>query len=275
MHDVINLLDYSEADGKDSDGKLNAEDEGKLKGNGDGVLKGEEYANVRGPLTRALSDYSPDIVDIISGDGPANRAGDDNALAAGDESQIQNSRSSVLRVLRGVSEDHENYFHLHESQRLYMAEQLTTEDYSNPDDLQNRAAKIGEVHGAINAIGGDLDLSARDAELSEAGDRRVYGYHVIGAAVTGIPVVGDIAQRSVDGAWNEWLKGVMAEEGLLARERISSANDAAQTDLDKFFESWGEQSGQSPTNVGAAQREAQSGYTGGREAAYLALREKK
>ena len=43
----------------------------------------------------------------------------------------------------------------------------------------------------VNAIGGDIHLSERDAKLSEAGDMRVYGYHVIGGAITGIPVVGD------------------------------------------------------------------------------------
>ncbi|MEU9944508.1 DUF6571 family protein [Streptomyces lavendulae] len=267
MHDAVNLFDYGDGNGKD--------DKGELKGQGDTVLKSEEYANVRGPLARALSSYSPDIVDIIAGEGPGDRVGKDDALAAGDDSRIQNSRGSVLRVLRGVSEDPENYFLLHESERRYMAEQLTTSDLSDPEALKNRAAKIGEVNGAINAIGGDIKLSERDAVLSAAGDKRVYGYHIIGGAITGIPIVGDLAQRTVDGAWNEWLKGVTAEQGLLARERISSANDAAQTDLDKFFQSWGNETHQSATSVGAAQREAQQSYTGGRESAYLALREKK
>ncbi|MFF2192622.1 DUF6571 family protein [Streptomyces sp. NPDC058157] len=267
MHDAVNLFDYGDGNGRD--------DKGALKGQGDSVLKSEEYANVRGPLARALSSYSPDLVDIIAGEGPGDRVGKHDALPAGDDSRIQNSRSSVLRVLRGVSEDPENYFLLHESERRYMAEQLTTSDLTDPEALKNRAAKIGEVNGAINAIGGDIALSERDAVLSAAGDKRVYGYHVIGGAITGIPVVGDLAQRTVDGAWNEWLKGVTSEQGLLARERISSANDAAQTDLDRFFLSWGNETHQSATSVGAAQREAQQSYTSGRESAYLALRERK
>ncbi|MFA7764709.1 hypothetical protein ACGFNX_43650 [Streptomyces sp. NPDC048723] len=49
----------------------------------------------------------------------------------------------------------------------------------------------------------------------------------------------------------------MADEGLLARERISSGNDAAQTDLSRFFKSWGDETQQSATTVGTAQREAQ------------------
>ncbi|MFG2335559.1 hypothetical protein [Streptomyces yangpuensis] len=84
-----------------------------------------------------------------------------------------------------------------------------------------------------------------------------------------------MAQRVVDGCWNEWLKAATAEEGLLARERISSGNDAAQKDLRQFFTSWGTESGQSNDMVGAAQREALQSYTRGRQDAYDALREKK
>lgn len=67
----------------------------------------------------------------------------------------------------------------------------------------------------------------------------------------------------------------MAKEGLLARERISSGNDAAQTDLSRSFKSWGDETQQSATTVGTAQREAQQSYTSGRESAYDPLRERK
>ncbi|MYV62295.1 hypothetical protein GTW37_26005 [Streptomyces sp. SID4931] len=267
MHDTINILDYGVADGHD------AKDAGPA--NGDNVLKGDDYANMRGPLARAMASYTPDTVDILAGDGPGGRVGKDDALAAGDGSQIQNSRGSILRMMRGVSEDSENFFLLHEADRLYMAEQLATEDLSDPEDLKNRSAKIGEVFGAINAVGGDVDLGERDAKLSAAGDQRVYGYHVVGSLITGVPVVGDIAQRTVDGYWNEWLKGVTGEEGLLARDKISSNNDAAEQALDSFLESSGEANNRTDTNIGASQREARQSYMGGRELAYDALRERK
>ncbi|WP_415949919.1 hypothetical protein [Streptomyces sp. KLOTTS4A1] len=267
MHDTINLLDYGVADGHDAEGADPA--------NGDNVLKGEDYAHMRGPLARAMASYTPDMVDILAGDGPGGRVGERNALAEGGDSQIQNSRGSILRLMRGVSEDSENFFLLHDADRRYMAEQLASDNLSDPEALNTRAAKVGEVYGAINAIGGDIDLSERDAKLSAAGDRRVYGYHVVGSTVTGIPVVGDIAQRTIDGYWNEWLKGVTAEEGLLARDRISSSNDAAEQALDNFFQSSGEANHRTETEIGASQREARQSYTGGRELAYDALRERK
>lgn len=62
MHDTINLLDYGNPSGKEGD-------EDRV-GNADNVLKADDNANIRGPLTRAMASYSPDIVDILSGDGP-------------------------------------------------------------------------------------------------------------------------------------------------------------------------------------------------------------
>lgn len=86
MHDTINILDYGVADGHD------AKDAGPS--NGDNVLKGDDYANMRGPLARAMASYTSDTVDILAGDGPGGRVGKDDALAAGDASQIQNSRAA-------------------------------------------------------------------------------------------------------------------------------------------------------------------------------------
>ncbi|WP_019545605.1 DUF6571 family protein [Streptomyces sulphureus] len=266
MHDAINVLDYGDPDGRQGEDS---------KADADNVLKSEEYANLRGPLTRALSDYSPDTVDILAGDGPGGRTGEEGALGDGKDSQIQNSRSSVLRVMRGLSEDDENFFHLHESQQRYMAEQMGGVDPNDHEEMKNQAAKIGEVNGAVNAVGGDVDLGERDDKVGDATDKRVYGYHVVGSAVTGIPVVGDIAQRTVDATANEWLKGVTAEEGLLARDRISSGNDAAMDHLDKFFNNWVDKSGHDDVSASTLQREAGQSYTSGRESAYDALRERK
>ena len=267
MHDTINLLDYGNPSGKEGD-------EDRV-GNADTVLKADDNANIRGPLTRAMASYSPDMVDILSGDGPGGRVGEADSLADGSNSEIQNSRSSLLRMMRGASEDSENYFLLRRSEQAYMNELLATEDFSDMEGVKNRAAKIGEVFGAMNAVGGDLDLSERDVKLAEAGDQRVYGYHVVGGLVTGVPIIGDIAQRSVDAYWNEWLKGVSGEEGLLAREKLSAGNDAAGDSLDSYFKNWGDADQRSGGEVSAAQREARQSYMGGRELAFDALRERK
>ncbi|MFJ8000467.1 hypothetical protein ACIQ7D_25590 [Streptomyces sp. NPDC096310] len=273
MHDTINLIDYGDAEGKEGNNER--------VGKGDELLKGEEYAALRDPLARALASYSPDMVDIITGDAPGGRTGKGDELAAGDASQIQNSRSSLLRLMRGVSEvpdgseESTNFTLLYQAQQGYVSEQLAGENLSDDKTLENRAGKAGEVFGALTAVGGDLDLGERDTANSEATDKRFYGYHVGGGLITGIPVIGDMAQRTVDIGLNEWQSAVLAEQGLLARENLSNKNDVAQDALDGYFSAWGEEKNLDSASVGAAQREAQQSYNSGRQVAFEALRERK
>ncbi|MFI2227524.1 hypothetical protein [Streptomyces fradiae] len=275
MHDTINLLDYGHAAGKEGDHDR--------VGKAAEVLKEPGYANLKDPLARAFASYTPDVVDILAGEGPGGRTGEAGAHANGsDGSQIQNSRSSLLRFMRGVTDvpggSHEspNFDLIYQAQQGYLAEQLVNGDYPNSTALEVRAQRIGEVMGSITAVGGDLDLGERDAKNSTAGDTRFYGYHIGGGAITGIPIIGDIAQRSVDIGLNQWLSAVQAENGLLARERLSSQNDAAHDGIDTFFQSWNDQTKSVDADtLKLAQNEARSGYTDGRGIAFEALREKK
>ncbi|MER7520861.1 hypothetical protein [Streptomyces sp. NPDC126499] len=271
MHDAINLIDYGDAEGKEGDPKR--------LGRADEVLAKEDYANMRDPLARAMASYTPDVVDTIAGEGPGKRVGLNEALANGDDSQIQNSRSSLLRFMRGVSEvpdgsaESKNFNLLYQSQLGYMSEQLATGDFSKPDALENRAQKIGEVYGTITAVGGDLDLDIRDQKNSEAGNQRFYGYHVMGGAITGIPVIGDMAQRTVDIVLNERLSVIQSENGLLTKETLATQNDKAHDTLDKFFAGWNaERHAVDPDTLGRTQNEARQSYNGARQITFEALR---
>ncbi|MFI8852099.1 hypothetical protein ACIGW3_18210 [Streptomyces sp. NPDC053499] len=266
MHDTINLLDYGHPDGKGE------AEEGRI-GQADKRLEEEGYAKMRTPLARALTSYVPDIVDTISGDSLGGKPGDPDPLLLGNEdSQIQNSRSSLLRAMRGVSEDKDNYILLHETSGRYMLEQLEAEGHGGKTALENRGAKIGETFGAINGIASDIDLSEYDDKAGKNSDKRVYGYHLVGSLANSLPVVGDVAQRSVDSYWNEWLKAADNEAALETREQISAGNDRADKALSDYFEAWGKASGESPQNVGAGEREAGQSYVKGRQAVYEALR---
>ncbi|WP_411574529.1 hypothetical protein [Streptomyces fradiae] len=276
MHDTINTLDYGHPDGRKEGGDRVAD--------GDNLLKKDDFANIRGPLARALADYTPDMVGIVTGEAPGGRAGEENSLSAGNKSEIQNSRGSLLRIMRGVSEDSENYFLLREAEHRYMAGQLDSlsgqldkesDSATRFQMINNRSSKIAEVFGTLDAIGGDIKLSERDKELSEAGDNRVYGYHLVGGLVTGIPLVGDLAQRTVDGIANEWLKALAEEKDLVARDDISHANDKGADIVNKFFASWGKVHDRTDTEVASAQRVADLSYGDGRRDAYEALRARK
>ncbi len=269
MHDAINYLDYEAADGKSGEDKDNPR-----VGKADELLAKDEYAAMREPLARALADYAPDMVDIIDGDGPGGRAGAKESYEKGDDSQIQNSRSSLLRIMRGVSEadDASNFERLYHAQQGYMSQELLGRDFPNDLSVTNEARKIGEVTGALNAVGGDVQMDVHDERTSEATDKRFYGYHLGGGLITGIPVVGDTAQRLVDISLNDWLSSVQAEEGALTKEELSRSNDLAQDKLDKLFETWGKENKVNSDLSGAAAGEAGQSYINGRKIAYEALR---
>ncbi|MFI1171397.1 hypothetical protein [Streptomyces melanogenes] len=269
MHDSVNYLDYGAADGKAGESK----DHPRI-GQADQLLGKDEYAALRAPLARALADYSPDVVDILDGDAPGGRAGEKGAYAHGDDSQIQNSRSSLLRMIRGVSEsgDPSNFERVYQAQQGYMSQELLGKDFPNDLSVTNHSRKVGEVMGALNAVGGDVKMDVHDQKISDATAIRFYGYHLGGGAITGIPVIGDAAQRLVDVSLNDWLASVQAEQGSLNKEELSRGNDLAQDKLDKYFETWGKEHHVRPDLAQAAAGEAGQSYVSGRQIAYEALR---
>ncbi|MER6769309.1 hypothetical protein ABT389_06060 [Streptomyces bacillaris] len=269
MHETVNYLDYGAADGK------SGEQKGSPRvGKADELLAKDEYAALRAPLSRALADYSPDMVDIVTGDAPGGRAGAAGAHMSGEGSQIQNSRSSLLRMMRGVSEsdDPSNFELIYHAQRGYISQEMMVQDFPDSLSVINESRKVGEVFGALDAVGGDVKMDVHDDKISDATDKRFYGYHLGGGAITGIPVVGDAAQRLVDVSLNDWLSGVQAEEGALAKEELSRGNDLAQDNLDRYFETWREERKVNKSLSVSAGAEARQSYVAGREIAYEALR---
>ncbi|MEU9621815.1 hypothetical protein [Streptomyces sp. NPDC048155] len=269
MHDTINLIDYGDADGK------YGEDPKHMRlGRADEVLAQDDYAALRGPLSQALADYSPDAVDIIDGDAPGGRAGKADIYGHGDDSQIQNSRGSLLRMMRGVSEadDVTNFERIYQAQQGYMSGELMGKDIPNVTAAENEARKVGEVTGALNAVGGDVKMDVHDAKTGDAANTRFYGYHVGGGLITGIPVIGDGAQRLVDIGLNQWLAGVQAEEGSLSKEELSRGNEVAEDNLDHYFLKWGDEHHIDPAIARDAGGEARQSYVSGRQIAYEALR---
>ncbi|WP_079195077.1 DUF6571 family protein [Streptomyces sp. CB02400] len=269
MHETVNLLDYGHVDGTFGEDKKEPR-----TGKADELLAGDEYASLRAPLSQALADYSPDVVETINGDAPGGRAGKADAYENGDESQIQNSRSSLIRMMRGVSEadDIQNFERIYHAQQGYMSEQLMDKDFPNATAALNEARKYGEVTGALNAVGGDVKMDVHDDKISEATDTRFYGYHIGGGMITNIPIVGDMSQRLVDISLNNWLAGVQAEEGSLAKEELNRSNDVAQDNIDRYFDRWSEERNLAPEIAEDAAGEAQQSYVSGRQTAYEALR---
>nr|WP_308405374.1 hypothetical protein [Streptomyces sp. B93] len=249
--------------------------------------------NLKVPLGRALADYTVDTHAILSGTEPSSPQGLSGINANGDESSIANSKHSLLRVMRGVSDaaygttpDGEPvlvYDMLYENQKLYSAEYLAGARDAPADqqgnvvgDWDNRARHVGEVYGSMTAIGSDMILDDRDTKIGTLNDQMRYTYHGVGGLFTQIPVVGDPVQRMVDAATYEYSKDVTAEAEDVARSQDSTATSSGIGGTNALLDAWGGQQGISGSEAhDHAKGEAKQSFITGREDAYSALRTRK
>ncbi|KUO14308.1 hypothetical protein [Streptomyces dysideae] len=249
--------------------------------------------NLKVPLGRALADYTVDTHAILSGTEPSSPEGLSSINANGDESSITNSKHSLLRVMRGVSdaaygttpEGEPVLVHdlLYENQKLYSAEYLdTTRDASAGQqnnvvgDWDNKARHVGEVYGSMTAIGSDMILDDRDTKIGTLNDDMRYTYHGVGGLFTQIPVVGDPVQRMVDAATYEYSKDVAAAAEDVARSEDSTTTSAGIGGTNALLDAWGSEHGISGTEAhDHAKGEAKQSFITGREDAYSALRTRK
>ncbi|KUO14724.1 hypothetical protein [Streptomyces dysideae] len=199
------------------------------KGGGDSTIP----ENMQKPLARALSDYTEDTHAIIAGDhkGYGNEQ-DGTKDAWTDEngrSHIGVQERSVIRVLRGVSDDPENFNQIYETERVYAAEVMgrASEEPGNANENWEVPARdVGTVMGAYNAIGSDVILDDRDERKQWADDAAKQRYHMGGMPLTLIPQVGDTAQRILDQATYDWSKDIKNEAD--AKANSQNAEDQAK-----------------------------------------------
>ncbi|MEU6612703.1 hypothetical protein [Streptomyces parvus] len=249
--------------------------------------------NLKVPLGRVLNDYTADTHAILGGYAPDSPVGQDRPTGSGDSASITNSKESLLRVMRGVSDgvvgdDAEGkpirvFDALYEAQRQYAVEYLDTGQRVPQSSLTEnvtswdvRSRSVGEAFGGMNAIGTDMILDVRDAEIGKINDQARYGYHGFGAVANMIPQAGDIAQRAVDAATYEWSKGVSSEAELVARGDVSRETGVGMHSTKGLIQDWSATRGAegSEATQNAVQEAGQS-YITGREEAYSALRTRK
>lgn len=249
--------------------------------------------NLKVPLGRALADYTVDTHAILSGTEPSSPEGGSGINARGDDSSITNSKHSLLRVMRGVSDATYGttpdgkpvlvYDLLYENEKRYSAEYLATardatagQQGNVVGDWDNKARHVGEVYGAMTAIGSDMILDDRDTKIGNLNDAMRYGYHGVGGLFTQIPVVGDPIQRMVDAATYEYSKDVSAAAEDVARSKDSIATSTGVGGTNALMDAWGSTQGiQGSEAHEHAKGEAKQSFITGREDAYSALRTRK
>ncbi|WP_310726892.1 DUF6571 family protein [Streptomyces sp. N2A] len=183
----------------------------------DGGPKNEKLPEgMQRPIASALGDYVSDTHDILTGNnvGSLDHQGKGESGVWRDEGtgQIRMSadRSSLIRVMRGVSDDPEAYHILQEAGTAHVAQQLADLSPDAPEkDVRGVMGDAARVTGAIDAIQGDVILDRRDGGLA---DHKWWigkaGYHATAGIVTKFPVVGDIAVRLTDVGATAWQQHV-------------------------------------------------------------------
>ncbi|MEU8892440.1 hypothetical protein [Streptomyces sp. NPDC048442] len=205
-------------------------------------------ANLRDPLARALVDYAPDTHNILTHDPRYAHVSGGQVLHDGDGSHLNVAQESLTRVLRGVSDNPENFANLYEAERAQSARTLegASATYSNDKDWENRTADVGMGAGAFNAIGVDVILDDRDARKTWIDDVARYSYHGVGAPLTLVPIVGDVAQRTVDAATYEWSKDVKAEADQTANVGVAKEMGARAQGAHDLINQWADGRGRDP-----------------------------
>ncbi|QUW78222.1 hypothetical protein SMIR_02910 [Streptomyces mirabilis] len=223
---------HSAAEARIMQSTVNLLDQGT---NGDSIT-----ANLRDPIARALVDYAPDTHNTLTHDPRYTYTEGGSVFQDANGGHLNVSQDSLTRVLRGVSDNPQNFAHLYDAERAQAAHTLAGADatYSNNKDWENRVADVGMGAGVFNAIGADVILDDRDARKAWADDVARYSYHAIGAPLTIIPGVGDTAQRMVDGATYEWSKDVKAEADQVANIGVAKAMGAKSQGALDLVQQW-------------------------------------
>lgn len=237
--------------------------------------------NMQKPLARALSDYTEDTHNIIAGGHGGygtTEAGVEGAWhnKGEDKYHIGPPEASVIRVLRGVSEDPQAYAQVYESERFYAAEQMgraSADPGTAGANWQTPARDAGNVLGAYNAIGGDAVLDERDGKKQWADDTAKYIYHGTGIPLTAIPVVGDTAQRMVDQGTYDWSKDVKAAADAQAAHENSHKEARGIDGTNDLIDRWAVERGQDmdSNSIRGLKQEAEQSYGMSRASALRAL----
>lgn len=98
---------------------------------------------------------------------------------------------------------------------------------------------------------------------------------VTGGGAHWYSVIGEMAQRTVDIVLNERLSEITADNGLLTKETVTTHNETARDNLDKFLEGWNkERNLLNRDALSVIQGEAGQSYYGARQITFEALRGK-
>lgn len=237
----------------------------------------EDLENLRQPMAKALADYVPDTHIILNGQESdyGGVAGKDSVYGSGDKAHIAVGQGSLIRVMRGISDDAPSYSLLYESERAYAAGVLAdAPDYEGngihgaSSDWNHRSQQVGTAMGAINGIGADVYQDKEDDKVEWAEDTAEYSAIGANGLIGEIPVVSTAGGALIDSFKYDWTKDVVEAAEQQGKQDSSENYGRGMDGTTRLIDEWGEQrgiKGNGPFNE--ARDDAAAGYAIGRDAA--------
>ncbi|MFE0187593.1 DUF6571 family protein [Streptomyces sp. NPDC059008] len=247
----------------------------------DGGSKNEKLPDgMHLPIAHALGDYVSDTQDMLSSvnDASSHHKEDKASGVWADETTGQMRMAvdpeSLIRVMRGVSDDPGAYHVIQEAQTAHTAQQLADiPSGTSAEKAKELMADSATAMGAIDAVQGDVILDRRDEGRS---DHKWWigkaGYHGAAGIVTKFPVVGDIAVRLTDVGATAWQQHMDTATDARAADEIAentlngNAGKGGKAGINAMIAELYEQRGMRPdaSHVNYVQHEVRGIYEDGR-----------
>ncbi|MFF2656398.1 DUF6571 family protein [Kitasatospora sp. NPDC058032] len=185
---------------------------------------------LRRPFGAMIADYAADTYEILGKE----------TGGTSETSGLTVRRDQMLRVIRGVAEDPAAFqpITLAETEEIarrlkeYPDEAFQPDRTGHPNHrIEGFAHEAGEVMGALSGVRTDVIADHRDDQNFRTNWTAKMQYHVIGAPLTPIPVVGDLVQRLVDVGTSVHANQIVADTGREAAAQISDTFRAGDEQL--------------------------------------------
>ncbi|MCG6498821.1 DUF6571 family protein [Kitasatospora sp. A2-31] len=206
-------------------------------------------ATLRQPLANALADYVGDTHELLNGrnDVYNGHTGHDSVWKDGDTVRMAVGQDSLVRFMRGLSDDPAAYGTLHRAETGRIDQELAAiGPHPTEAQMKDPMGKGAAALGVFDAIRADTAMDLRDDKNAEADWKAKVLYHTIGAPITPIAPLGDAAQRLVD----TWTYAVSLEEkdqnNSEANAKVSDTYLGANRQMSDMIGIWARDRGMDP-----------------------------
>ncbi|MFF2661177.1 DUF6571 family protein [Kitasatospora sp. NPDC058032] len=239
----------------------------------DGDGKGSEiHDDLKMPLANALSDYVDDTHKILSDHVSSGGGG---VKEVNGEGHIDGGADSLVRVLRGVSDEPEAYALLYSAERAKAAEViggLPADPRADRDAVDVPAQRVGTALGAYDAIRSDVILDNKDDRMEWADKTSSFASSMNGTVTGFIPEVGDIAGTLVDMGIEKWADDVKKDAQDAGNKASSDHHFAALNQSKEMSLGWGRANGYTTdARADLVYSNIENGHTNGHANAMSAL----